>query len=1006
MSTQTVAIHQVAGTDSADKIKGSREDDLLFSGGLSSGTEKIRGKKGSDQFILNEDDAFVPNLANHKDGFINIIDFTIDDVLLNDQADVFNIGGFLSEKSLKADTVGDFIHVVSGQGGDARTTVYINKEGEFTEVERAAFDRGLDKGDISGADIVVGFKGKSADNNFSRITGHSDNTTEQFQTLIDLGFLDLSGVVEEYAEFVPNQVVGTGAADRLKGSRENDVIYSGGVSSGIESVRGRKGADQLILGKGDAVVTDQATRKNGFLSVKDFTIDDVNKNGQADVFSIGDFLNGKALNANTIGDYLHVVSGRGGDARTVVYIDKDGRLTSAEHEALNASSRASDVGVDIIVEFRGRATTNNFAAITGELDNSAGQFQALLDLGFLDVSKVFSDINLIGTHNNDDLVGTERDENIFSNGLSSGIESIESNGGADRLVLDEDDSYVADQANDNNGHFRIRDFVIDDVQKNEQADVLDIGAFLNQSGLNANTIGQYLHVVSGVYGANTTGIFINKEGDFTEQNRVNLTNNPEKGGEGADLFLEFQGWNANNNLALITGEADNTVEQFQALIDLGFLDLTREAKNVDLFLPVTDADRIVIDATGDADSLNGTSENEIIYSGGVTESVGVIVGNGPYAPRQGRYYYGPGAESIAGNGGSDKLVLDAGDNFFDGTAGDNRGHIRIRDFTIADTDTNEHADVLDIGGFLNGVNLNASNVGDYFHIISGVYGASNRTGVFVDKEGGFTDDDRKALSENVVEGGHGADLYLEFQGWEDVVVGDLVNNNFADVTGYSDNTIEQFQALIELGFLDLSASSDGSDLDGGAGVEEAELIIVSGTEYNDTLLGSSSDDVIFSGGVLFGTESISGNGGSDTLIFNRDDAFVVDRANDADGHIRIRDFTIDFVAENEEADILNLSDVLSQPDIDVNNLGDYLHVISGLYGVTRTGLFIDKEGGFTDEDRAALNANPSAGGYGSDIFLEFQGHVANNNFSQITGYEDNSIDQFRALIDMGFLEIA
>ncbi|MFT6202207.1 MAG: hypothetical protein ACJAZJ_001399 [Candidatus Endobugula sp.] len=41
----------------------------------------------------------------------------------------------------------------------------------------------------------------------------------------------------------------------------------------------------------------------------------------------------------------------------------------------------------------------------------------------------------------------------------------------------------------------------------------------------------------------------------------------------ADFLLDFQGLEANNHLETITGFTDNTVGQFEVLIDWGFLQL-------------------------------------------------------------------------------------------------------------------------------------------------------------------------------------------------------------------------------------------------------------------------------------------------------------------------------------------------------------------------------------------------------------------------------------------------
>ena len=99
--------------------------------------------------------------------------------------------------------------------------------------------------------------------------------------------------------------------------------------------------------------------------------------------------------------------------------------------------------------------------------------------------------------------------------MSSGAESIRGNGGSDTLLLTSDDTVVIDNASANQGHYRIRDFVIDDVAANSDADVLDISDLLNGFSIASNAIGDHLHIISGYHTAGRTAIFIDRDGKFT-----------------------------------------------------------------------------------------------------------------------------------------------------------------------------------------------------------------------------------------------------------------------------------------------------------------------------------------------------------------------------------------------------------------------------------------------------------------------------------------------------------
>jgi Ca2+-binding RTX toxin-like protein len=416
------------------------------------------------------------------------------------------------------------------------------------------------------------------------------------------------------------------------------------------------------------------------------------------------------------------------------------------------------------------------------------------------------------------------------------------------------------------------------------------------------------------------------------------------------------------------------------LIDLGTLDLeqiieqTTGNQTVNLSTLLTTLEATSIQGTQGADNLVGTAGNDLFFSGGLSQ----------------------GVETILGGGGSDTLVLDSDDTHAQDNANNSAAHFRIRDFVIDDVTTNNEADVLDIGSFLLGSNLNASNIGNYLHVVSGTFGYS-RSSIFVDREGQFTDQDRANLTNGGSTGGNGSDLFLEFQGH-------AANNNFAVLTGFADNTVEQFQALIDLGFLDLSKAN--SEAIARPVDDESDAIQIQGTANADNLLGSDRDDIFFSRGLSRGVESIRGNGGSDTLVITADDTVATDIANNNNAHVRIRDFIIDNVDTNNEADVLDISDLLSGFSISENDLEHHLHIVSGTFGHNRSSIFIDRDGAFTDEERAALTADASRGGQGADLFLEFQGHAGNNNLAELTGFADNTIEQLQALIDMGFLKVS
>jgi hypothetical protein len=367
---------------------------------------------------------------------------------------------------------------------------------------------------------------------------------------------------------------GTSGADNLTGSNGSDVILSGGLSQGVESVEGNGGADYLVFRDGDNVASNNAGNDNGHIRIRDFIIDDTRINFEADSIALGNLIGEENLNATTISDYIHIVSGLfgWGTTRSAIYINLEGDFTSADRQALDdGAGSAVGNGADLYLEFQAEQGNNNFEEITGHEDNSVAQLQALIDMGFLKLSAN----DIFGSTGNDQLEGTSANERFFPRGAFESAKSIRGNGGADHIVFQKDALLSLNVAGPlSGGHYRIRDFTIGDILLNPEADSVSLGDFIGQINLNANNIGNHLHIISGLFGNSRTGVYVNIDGDFSAENRDAIASNPSLGGHGADLFLEFQGQLDDNNFEILTGYADNSAGQIQTLIDWGFFDFT------------------------------------------------------------------------------------------------------------------------------------------------------------------------------------------------------------------------------------------------------------------------------------------------------------------------------------------------------------------------------------------------------------------------------------------------
>lgn len=990
-------VTEVTGTEQADNLEGDSNDNIILSNGLETGIESIRGNGGTDTLLLDADDKHANNQANNINAHFRIRDFTIASTSENEEADVLDIGNFLNGVKEDGSNLTDYFHIISGVFGDQRTVVFVDKDGQFTDEKRIALSNDVRSGG-HGSDLMLEFQGHEANNNFATLTGEADNTVEQLQALIDMGFLKGLPDIEPGSDRSDaNRIeLSVDSSISLNGTHSEDVFvfddqvaqWVGGFNADHFGLDGRGGSDSLVIESGINSNKDNAGNRVGHIRLRNFTVDNVAQNAEADVIDLRALFEGVDITADNLGNYIHIVDMSWQSLYSGIYINEDGDFTAEDKAAFDTASYTTHGhGADIFIE--NQTLFNNLEDITGYENNSVEQYQALLDMGFLLVSddqlpesdNTNSDKNLIlGNNITDSIVGSDQDDTILPGNVSTTMsENIYSNGGADTLVFDKVYSTAENDAKIGSGHFRIKDFTIADVNTHEEADVLDLTGLLENVQQNGSNLTDYFHIISGAFGDARTVVFVDKDGQFTDEKRIALSNDVRSGGHGSDLMLEFQGHEANNNFATLTGEADNTVEQLQALLNMGFL------KVGDLVTVTASDDSPNIILGSDTHwKIVGSEESDTILPGNITANL---------------------SESVYSNGGADTLVFDKAYSTAENNAGIGNGHFRIKDFTIADVDANEEADALDLTGLLENVQQDGSNLTDYFHIISGVFG-DQRTVVFVDKDGQFTDEKRMALSNDVRSGGHGADLMLEFQGHQ-------ANNNFITLTGEADNTVEQLQALIDMGFLkglpDIAPASDTSD------ANRIELS-KSGSYWSGYVDGTEGDDAfIFNDRTSGWTGEHNGasdhfrlNGqGSDSLVIQSGLNSNRDNAGNTVGHIRLKEFTVDSVKQNAEADVIDLRALFEGVDITAENFGNYIHIVDMFFGPDYSGIYINEDGDFTAEDKAALDPplfTRPTNGYGSDIFIENQ--TRGNNLEDITGYENNSVEQYQALMDMGFLLVS
>lgn len=771
--------------------------------------------------------------------------------------------------------------------------------------------------------------------------------------------------------------------DQVYGDSGNDIAYGG---DGADIVSGGEGDDTLYGGDGNDTVSGYHRVSTSYGNQGNNQVfgeagdDQVNGGTGNDLLDGGD--GNDTLTGNEGQDTLRGGSGEdnlnGGAGNDTIFGDADNDNVSGGEgdDVLNGGtgddtlygfsgndSLNGDDGNDLLYGDIGNDTLNGGAG-NDSVYSWSGDNRLLGGAGN-DVLDSSSDGNdyLDGGEGNDLLSGGDGNDSLYA---GSGDDSLYSGAGSDALFGGEGNDYLTTEgrflsfprigSNDNTldggaGNDTIIGLGTDNVIYFGKGDGNDSvynatdDTLLFKSGLSANDI-----------------VFNTKEPIFSD----------------LDHELQFTILETGESITFIDWFSENAIPEKIMFEDGGSIDIPALVAAVNetptnLSTVLVNDLPTIIQGTENQDILEGTEADEVIYSGGLSS----------------------GVESVRGNGGRDTLTLDSDDAYATDNAADGRAHFRVRDFTIDNINQNNEADILDIGNFLLGSNLDASTIGNYLHIVSGTYG-HNRSSIFVDREGQFTDQDRVNLTNNVSGGGHGADLFLEFQG-------QAANNNLAELTGFADNTTEQFQSLIDMGFLDLSSAN--SNAIARPNEDPSSPINIYGTENADDLLGSTRDDIFFSGGLSTGVESIRGNGGQDTLLLDANDAHAANNADDGNAHFRVRDFVIDNTNTNDEADVLDISDLLSGNAIGIDNLSDHLHFVSGTFGHNRSSIFIDKDDGFSDEERAALTQDAARGGQGADLFLEFQGQAGTNNFEVITGFADNTDEQLQALMDIGFLKV-
>ncbi len=406
-SADDIVVHGAAGNDN---ITGGDGNNILFGDlgndtiSAGAGADVIVGGKGSDQLSGNGDaDIFAWGSGDGDGSTDTILDFTTG---TGSSADVLDLSGLLVDEH--PGTIGDFLSL-SG------TTLTIDVDGSV--------------GGTSYDDLTIELTDLSA------LSGATD--AEKLEELIANGNIvfDLP-----FAILGTEDGDGSNSFDSGLSGKENrdDDIFSGGVKDGQDEnvqgtdefsaqgnpqdVRGTNatnidlsGNDRLII-DGDDTFAANASNGDGHIRVRGFTVGDVETNDNADSLVIGDLLR----HDNNIINFDGTVDGSNGgkglidflhfdirsDNEVLLYIDRDGGFIDAASRVISGGSGSrGDIAAEAnyLIEFRTVHTdadnvfdftpndltdNNNGSYNTGGLDtlNTAAQLQALVDLGFLDIS--------------------------------------------------------------------------------------------------------------------------------------------------------------------------------------------------------------------------------------------------------------------------------------------------------------------------------------------------------------------------------------------------------------------------------------------------------------------------------------------------------------------------------------------------------------------------------------------------------------------------------------------
>ena len=194
-------------------------DDDIYSGGVGDGENEnvqgvgvdavqtnpqdVRGDtlanidiSGNDRLIIDGDDTFATN-ASQSDGYIRVRGFTVGDVDNAPNADTLVVGDLLRHD----DNAAGFLNTASDATrffhferiSTFEMLVYVDRDGGFVDGASRVTSGGV-RGTIAAeANYMIEFRTvhDPGDNVFDFEQGHTLNTTEQLQSLIDLGFLDI-----------------------------------------------------------------------------------------------------------------------------------------------------------------------------------------------------------------------------------------------------------------------------------------------------------------------------------------------------------------------------------------------------------------------------------------------------------------------------------------------------------------------------------------------------------------------------------------------------------------------------------------------------------------------------------------------------------------------------------------------------------------------------------------------------------------------------------------------